>query len=153
MKYRSSGRRKAGFTLMELMVALVVIAFALFALISMILVVQTARQNQRDQAVAKQAAVSQLEAIKAVSVTNPPNYANYVIQQFTGSLPSSTSTTYTFSVDNLTHSATTDKKGKGTILFDSSNKDLLDATVTIEWNAVGGRTLTYSVRSLFCNGY
>lgn len=148
--------RRGGFTLLELVIAMGVIAIAIIGLVSMLTHTMRNKENQRYLDIAKQAATEQLERIKAVSDPGAGTaYSDYVVSQITGSPPDvDDDTTFTFSVDGLTHETTTDNKGQGQIRFLTPNQAVLDATVTIEWTVPpGGIPSTYEVRSVFTRGY
>jgi prepilin-type N-terminal cleavage/methylation domain-containing protein len=133
---RPSRRRRAdrGFSLVELIFALGIIAVVLFALISMILHTMNTKESMREQLVAKQAAVSKVEEIRAhkfaeiLTRFGPPNN--------TFNVPGLTK------IDNLPS-----KQGLGTITIDSSNLNILDVTVTLDWKGARGAS-SYSVRSV-----
>lgn len=155
MRDRSERRAKAraGMTLIELMVALGVISIALFGILSMILYIVRTKEAQRELATAKQAAAARMEQIKAVTypVGAPLPYSQYVVQQVTGVPPVGTSTTWNFSVANLTNPTTADKQGLGTITFNTLNPDIIDVTVSIEW--IGARRSNFIVRNVYTKGY
>ena len=133
-----AGRRfRRGFSLIEVMVALAVIAIALFSMLTMMLNTMNLKEVQRQRALAKQAALAKLEEIKAqdFDTINPQYGAGGFMN--------------TFTVDGLLDSAQGDSQARGAIAIDNTNPDLLDLTVTITWEALGGQNLNYSTRSLY----
>lgn len=150
---RGTRRGDRGVSLVELMIALGVIAVALLALVTMILITQEARQIQREQTIAKEAAVTQLEAIKAVATPSSGTYAAALTAAFPGGTTGAGVYTYTFSISTLNKASTSDKRGLGTITFDTANVDLVYVTVTIEWDSVGQKKSRYELSSLFTKGY
>lgn len=133
---RMSRRRRAdrGFSLVEVIFALGIIAVVLFALISMILQTMNSKESMREQLTAKHSAVSKIEEIRAHKFAE-------IITRF--GAPNNT-----FNVPGLTKiDNLPTKQGRGTITIDSSNADILDIRVTLDWKGIRGAG-TYTVRSV-----
>ena len=126
--------RRAGVSLLELMIALSVIAIALLGIVGVLLQTLSVKEANREQQSAKTAATRRLEIVRTAAQSD---FAT-VAATYAGS---------TFSVPDLSNLATADKRGLGTVLIDSSNPNLLDVRILITWAGVRGDS-RYEVRSM-----
>jgi type II secretory pathway pseudopilin PulG len=175
---RVRGRREAGLSLVELMIALVVIAIAILALFSLIVSSSQVQQETREKTLAYNAARQKIEAMRGETFTEI--YARYNAN--TGDNPTTgTSPGNTFTIDGLnTPSGMT---APGLILFPevtnalaenytgdgattmgmpkdlNRDGDATDTTITttykilpvlirVKWRGVGDKTTTIEVSSL-----
>lgn len=121
-------KNQKGVSLVELMIALAVIAIALLGIVGVILHTISLKEANREQQIAKTAATRQLETIKLAGKTN----YDTVALTYNGS---------TFAVNDLANN------GVGTVTVDSTNPDLLELRILIQWTGVRGQT-RYELRSM-----
>jgi prepilin-type N-terminal cleavage/methylation domain-containing protein len=129
---RARPRCDRGLTLLEVIIALAVLAAALFAIFSMILHTMQAKESMRELAVAKEAAAAKIEEIKSQSWANIPGFA-------TGSVP--------LPVAGLTDPAGPSGQGRCTITIDTTNQEVYQVAVRIEWKGSAGQR-TYEMTNL-----
>jgi prepilin-type N-terminal cleavage/methylation domain-containing protein len=121
-------RNQKGVSLVELMIALAVIAIALLGIVGVLLHTISVKESNREQQLAKTAATRQLETIRTAAKTN--------FDQI-----SITFNNLTFPVSELANN------GTGTVTVDSTNPDLLELRILIQWNGVRPNS-RYEIRSL-----
>lgn len=128
----SANRRgsRAGFSLLEVMIALVVITFSMMAILTMVIQASTVQQSARETAAAKEATMAQIAKIKMGAFN--------AVSGFQGT---------TFIVEGLPDPRQSDRKARGSVTIDSSNSEVLEILVSVSWKGSKGDT-TYSMRSL-----
>lgn len=130
------GRGQRGLSLVELMFALGIIAVALMGIMSMIITSATNKERMRELMVAKEAAALKIEEIKS--------------QQFAQITTLYGSPNNLFNVTGLSDPTNTagSKRGRGEIRILTTNPNLLDITVAINWSGAA-KNGSYSMRSLY----
>lgn len=137
-------RSRQGVTLLELMIALAVMAVSIFAILTMIMYTISAKESQRELALAKEAVQKKLDELKG----QPWATLTQVVPPGTAYDP--------FTVEGLSHPATADKRGKGTVTILSTRLDpvnplrisLIDVEVRVDWKGVYGGNSTYAMGTL-----
>ena len=124
-------RTDQGFSLLEVMVSLSIIAIALMAIVSTVLHTIRMKESEKEQQIAKQAVTRKVEELKAGTFST-------LFATYDGT---------TFGVADLVHTAGPTGQGLGTVEIDNTNSELLDITVTVQWNGILGDG-TYSLRTL-----
>ena len=126
--------RQGGFSLLEVVVALAVISIALLAMLTMMLNTSNLKEVGRQRSLAMQAAMAKLEELKAQDFdTIVPNYGPGGAQN-------------SFDVDGLRDG---NNDAQGVITIDDTNPDLLDLTIIVTWEGIGGKSLVYEARSIY----
>ncbi len=130
------GRGRRGLSLVELMFALGIIAVALMGIMSMILTSSQNKERMRELMVAKEAAALKIEEIKS--------------QQFAQITTLYASPNNLFNVAGLSDPSNTagGQRGRGEIRILTTNPNLLDITVAINWSGAA-KNGSYSMRSLY----
>ena len=116
------------------MFSLAILAIAIFGCMNALLHSIRSKEAQRELITATQAATMKIEEIRS--------------QEFDDVVPMYLTPNDVFDVEGLTHPDTGSKRGRGAIVIDASNPDLLDFEVTIDWVGVRGAS-TYSTRSMY----
>lgn len=138
MKLDGNHHDRAGFSLLELMIAMSVIAFAIFGVMSMVLHTSATRETARELEMAREAATSKIDEIKSAP-----------FKDLSEKYPSPTPVTLTFNVSTLTHASTPNAPAQATALIDTSNADLYDILVTVRWKSRRAGATSYTLRSLY----
>jgi prepilin-type N-terminal cleavage/methylation domain-containing protein len=133
----TTGTRRGGFSLVELMIAMSVIAFSIFGVMSMVLHTSATREATRELELAREAASSKIDEIKSMS------FADLATKY-----PSPAKATIAFNVPTLVHQSGSGV-AVGVATLDTSNADLYDVLVTVTWKSVRRGASTYSIRSLY----
>lgn len=141
------GRRQAGVSLVELMIALGIIAIALMAIISSLVHTMRSKEYQRELTHAKQAATSKLEEIRA-KAANSGAFSSASADY----LPTLYANGSTFNVEGLALPSNTagGKKALGTIVLRQTLGDdrLLDFEVQVKWLGVSAKEETFTARGM-----
>ena len=147
------GRTSAGVTLVELMIALIVMGIAIIGVVSVMLHTIKSKELTREFDIAKEAAHSKLEQLRAT----PWEQTGGLTGPF---LSDMNSTIYTapFTVPELNHTATANKKAFGNVRVYNENyprrnaanfnPDLIDIEIRIQWIGIDGQR-EHAVRSMF----
>lgn len=120
--------KQRGVSLVELMIALAVIAIALLGMVGVVLHTISIKEANREQQLAKTAATRQLETVKLAGKTN----YDTVVLTYNGQV---------VPVNDLANNGTC------TTTIDSTNPDLLDVRILIQWTGVRGQS-RYELRSM-----
>lgn len=122
--------KRAGFTLIEVMIAFAVLVGAISGLLMVISNGMKIKEMNREQTLAEQGLNDKISEIKAVT------FDNIVTNYSSGGTPGNS-----FTVPGLTSSA-------GSIAMDSTNTSLLSITITITWSGVTGNSQTYTATTM-----
>ena len=130
--------RESGMSLIEVAIALGVVTIAVFAFMSTLFYSIRVKESHRELVIAQQAATRQVEIMRAQPFED-------LLTTFGEDVDGNP---FTLEVEGLSHTDTDNKWGSGTIIIDSTDPDLLDVEVKIEWIGAYGTT-RFSAYSLY----